>query len=155
MGQPQIVCGQVAGDIVDYGSAMGGRHYQLLTLDHNSMSIHDPRYDESGIHGVSPKYYGVTQSFVDRFIALNSSLIEQSNLRVIALDSMINASVASVQSSLGVPEGDLASHFFNDSDLEFEVEKVIGQRLAEYAAKELESLAAQPKANRSVGPSFG
>lgn len=148
---------QVAGDTIEYGDTKPGEHYQLITVDHGHTCIHDPRYDESGFHGVDPSYYGMTKATVDKIIDINSQLIRQQNDLASFLDQSIDKSVLDTQKSLGVTTGDRASHHFSDDTPVFEAKKKVGALLASYALAEMnnmnlnDQLSKKPRTPGSMG----
>lgn len=149
--------GQIAGETIEYGEAKSSEHYQLVTVTQNDVCIHDPRYDESGIHGVDPSYYGMTKATVDKVIEINSQLIRRQNDLASFLDQSIDNSVLDTQKSLGVTTGDLASHHFSDDSPVFEAKKKVGESLASYALAEMKSmnlndqLSKKPRSPGSMG----
>ena len=136
----KLLVEQIAGDTVEYGESKPGEHYHLITVDHSDACIHDPRFDESGFHGVEPSYYGMTKATVDKIIEINSQLIRQQNELASFLDQSIDKSVVDIQKSLGVTAGDRASHHFSDDTPVFEAKNKVGALLASYALAEINSV---------------
>lgn len=140
MKKPVIEVGQIAGDCVGYGEAKPGLHYQLATVTHDYTCIHDPRYDESGIHETDPSNYSMTGSEVNAIISINSHLIDLHNKLAEFLENIENDTVKEIQKTLGVESGDLASHYFSDDSWKFQIEQSIGEKMAKYAIREFENI---------------
>lgn len=105
----------------------------VLGVAINGTLIHDLRMSECGRFSVDPQTHGFSSDQANQLAMINAALEK-------AIDDGLNAACLSIQNFAGVEHGDMAAHFFSDSDMV----KRLGEPIAKYMAFELNHQIEEP-----------